>query len=681
MKKRRQVLMSLVLAVSMVLPYSTAFAAEVTVPGGSVDSEVTLTVGNTAPKIFSVTVPSEIPINITKDGTIEVAKNLNIRNDSSDDVRVTAINVEGKNGWSVAEFAADFSAKPENAKVIAMAFRNGGTDAYGDIALAPNNWNIGMSTSLDIEAQVKLAKQTQEASKANIATVHWSFDWKDATDTPDVPDTSAISHNWKNGTPMLIGSAKDVTFDWSSTADTNSIASVESSAPGVATVEPSAVSTYITGQGAYTLTGKSVGTTTITATLTSGESTSFDVTVNEIKPGTGGDGDDIEITIPGDTLQPGDKLDPDMEIEIPVTGPDGDTTITVKPEVPDTELKPGDNEIQIEVDVSGVKITIIIKVTLKGGNDNPSDGLAQSIEEAQAMGFTFSSYEDGLQIDSFENKQFKKEINVPEQIGDFKVLKLANEVFKDQTNLTRITLPSTMKELGRNVFAGCSNADILISGRLSTSKDAFDSAYYTSGSYNGFTDVGLRDAAYSSFSGVKGVYVSDITNLSAAMMFNIIYENTPIFVNNEPYEYAIKNFTPRTDIPDESDEDFIRLTAYPYLRNGTKPYVVVMAESGPINMTDVDITYEHRGPEIKWNSGSKEEDSWLHEINIDLPDLSEYGTILDAYIPMEDGQYHSQSSSCGLNVHIEAGDEHFHQEYGRSEINSKMIYWCSRCEN
>ena len=146
--------------------------------------------------------------------------------------------------------------------------------------------------------------------------------------------------------------------------------SVESSAPGVATVEPSAVSTYITGQGAYTLTGKSVGTTTITATLTSGESTSFDVTVNEIKPGTGGDGDDIEITIPGDTLQPGDKLDPDMEIEIPVTGPDGDTTITVKPEVPDTELKPGDNEIQIEVDVSGVKITIIIKVTLKGGNDN-----------------------------------------------------------------------------------------------------------------------------------------------------------------------------------------------------------------------------------------------------------------------------------------------------------------------
>lgn len=86
MKKYSKALLSLLLAGSMVLPYSTAFAAEITTPGGSADSEVTLTVGDTAPKIFSVTVPSEIPINITKDGVIEVAENLNIRNDSSDDV-------------------------------------------------------------------------------------------------------------------------------------------------------------------------------------------------------------------------------------------------------------------------------------------------------------------------------------------------------------------------------------------------------------------------------------------------------------------------------------------------------------------------------------------------------------------------------------------------------------------
>lgn len=457
MKNHGKVLLSLALVGSMLLPYSTAFAAEVTTPGGSANSEVTLTVGDTAPKIFSVTVPSEIPVNIRQDGTVEVAKNLNIRNDSSDAVKVTAISVAGKNGWSVAEYAADFSAKPDNSKVIAMQFRGDGTDSAGDITLTPDNWNIPVSTNLDIQAQVKLAKQTQEASKSNIATVSWSFNWKDAADVPDVPDTSAISHNWQDGTPMLAGSRKDVTFDWSSTADTNSIASVESSEPDVASIDPKAISTLVEGQATYTVTGKSVGNTTITATLNSGESTSFDVTVNEVKPGTGGDGDDIEITIPGDTLKPGDKLDPDIEIEIPVTGPDGDSTITVKPAIPDTELQPGDNEIEVEVDINGVKITIVIKVTVEGGSSNPSDGLVQSIQEAQAMGFTFSSYEDGLQIDSFENKQFKKEINVPEQIGDFKVLKIGDNSFKDQSNLTVVTLPDTVTSVGASAFKGCSS--------------------------------------------------------------------------------------------------------------------------------------------------------------------------------------------------------------------------------
>ena len=567
MKNHGKALLSLALVGSMLLPYSTAFAAEVTTPGGSANSEVTLTVGDTAPKIFSVTVPSEIPVNIRQDGTVEVAKNLNIRNDSSDEVKVTAISVAGKNGWSVAEYAADFSAKPDNSKVIAMQFRGDGTDSAGDITLTPDNWNIPVSTNLDIQAQVKLAKQTQEASKSNIATVSWSFNWKDATDVPDVPDTSAISHNWKDGTPMLTGSAKDVTFDWTSTADTNSIASVESSEPGVASIDPKAASTLVAGQTAYTVTGKSVGTTTITATLTSGESTSFDVTVNEVKPGTGGDGDDIEIAVPGDTLKPGDKLNTDMEIEIPVTGPDGDSTITVKPEIPDTELKPGDNEIQVEVDINGVKFTIIIKVTIAGGN--PSDGLTQTIEEAQAMGFTFSSYEDGLQIDSFENKQFKKEINVPEQIGDFKVLKISDNVFKDQTNLTKVTMPDTIKEIGSSAFEGCGNlAEVVLSNSLTSIgmytfygcgslTEVVLSSSLTSIGYSAFEGCGSAevykigstdtDCNCRAFYGAKALHFDSVSSISNHMLACAFYAHdrsgTQIYVDNKILDIDPKCYT------------------------------------------------------------------------------------------------------------------------------------------
>lgn len=454
--KKVKALLSLALVGSMLLPYSTAFAAEVTTPGGSADSEVTLTVGDTAPKIFSVTVPSEIPINITKDGEIQVAKNLNIRNDSSDAVEVTAIKVTGKNDWSVVDYSDDFVSKPDNSKVLALSFRGDATDSSGNITLTPENWAIAASQELDIRAEAKLSRQTNSSSKSNIATVNWSFNWADATTEPGPPDTSSINHNWDPSTIMVIGSAKDVVFDWSSTMDVNNISTVESSNPDVATIELSPVQMFSEGTGTYTVTGKAVGKTTIRATLTSGESTSFEVTVNDVRPGTGGDGDDIEITIPGEDLNPGDKIDPDIEIEIPVTTPDGDGTITVKPEVPDTELKPGNNEIPAEVDINGIKITIIIKVTVSGGTSNPSDGLHQSIEEAQAMGFTFSSYGDGLQIDSFENKQFREEINVPEQIGDFEVLKIGDRVFKGQTNLTEITLPSTITAIGESAFYRCS---------------------------------------------------------------------------------------------------------------------------------------------------------------------------------------------------------------------------------
>lgn len=458
--KKVKALLSLALVGSMLLPSSTAFAAEVTTPGGSADSQVTLTVGDTVPKIFSVTVPSEIPINITKGGEIQVAKNLNIRNDSSDAVEVTAITVTGKNDWSVVDYSDDFVSKPDNSKVLALSFRGDATDSSGNIIPTPENWAIAASQELDIRAEAKLSRQTNSSSKSNIATVNWSFNWADATTEPEPPDTSSINHNWDPSTIMVIGSAKDVVFDWSSTMDVNNISTVESSNPDVATIELSPVQMFSEGTGTYTVTGKAVGKTTIRATLTSGESTSFEVTVNDVRPGTGGDGSDIEITIPGDGLNPGDKIDPDIEIEIPVITPDGDGTITVKPEVPDTELTPGDNEIPVEVDINGIKITVIIKVTVSGGTSNPSDGLHQSIEEAQAVGFAFSSYEDGLQIDSFENKQFKKEINVPEQIGDFKVLRIGDNVFKNQSNLTEITLPSTVTAIGTGAFSGCTNATI-----------------------------------------------------------------------------------------------------------------------------------------------------------------------------------------------------------------------------
>ena len=120
----------------------------------------------------------------------------------------------------------------------------------------------------------------------------------------------------------------------------------------------------------------------------------------------------------------------------------------------------GENNINVSVTIDNITINITIVINIEGsGSDNPSDGLHQTIEEAQAMGFTFSSYEDGLQIDSFENKQFKSEINVPEQIGDFKVISIKEGAFSGQSNVKKITLPGTIKYIGSAAFSGCDNLE------------------------------------------------------------------------------------------------------------------------------------------------------------------------------------------------------------------------------
>lgn len=123
------------------------------------------------------------------------------------------------------------------------------------------------------------------------------------------------------------------------------------------------------------------------------------------------------------------------------------------------------------------------------------------------------------------------------------------------------------------------------------------------------------------------------------------------------------------------------METYPYFLNDNKPYIVVMSETGPVNMSDIQVQYEHRGMEIVWNSGHKEDQSWLHEINISIDVPEEYGDIIDAYVPLADCIYHKNGSNRGLNVHIDVNEKHFDQAYSRvEEAYSKMYYWCSRCE-
>ena len=421
--------------------------------------------GDEDPTIFSAYVPTVLPILMDLDGNVVAPTNAKVINGVED----RAIQVEGME--ATATGSMELVSMEEAAEAApdekVFGFSLAGEDMTGDMASLPIR--IEAAGELDLDMQAEIPAQSEVRAESEIATVLFTLDWADGSGE-DV--NSSLTVDWENGL-LIPGSNKEAVFKWSSTDSGDKLVSVESSNPEIADVAN--ISTLsaeeYTGQLPVTVNAKSRGTATVTGKLQSGETASFVVEVSEYnasgEPSVDIDGELNE----GDTLEPGD-----ITVNVPIITPDGEEdTMPVTPdELPSTELKPGDNEIELEVDVNGQTITIIIHINIV--SSNPSNGLTQSIQEAQAMGFTFSSYEDGLQIDSFENLQFKSEINVPEQIGDFKVLKIGTGVFKNQTNLKKITLPSTVTEIGESAFSDCTNlSEIVAPGEMvEIGNDAFD---------------------------------------------------------------------------------------------------------------------------------------------------------------------------------------------------------------
>ena len=527
----------------------TAFAAGT--------SDVTLQVkGNSdtePPEIVNIRIPAEIPLTMDEEGVITVEDGLYIENLSdTTGVTVSGISVTGKNGWNVVDFDTDLSGEAENTQKLSMSFNGDGTKDGGAVTLTPDAWDIGKSEQLALTVGAKMPKQNEDsyATKASIATVNYSFSANSTTEPgggeDPIPDKGQITNNWDSQKALLSTGAREVTFSWDSTDESASITEVKSEDEGVATVQKastlSLTSMDYSGSENWTVTGVGKGKTTVTATLSSGETTQFDVEVYELPSGGTDTTVGSENTTGTDSLKPGDDLGDgshNITVEIPISTPDGDDTITVTPEFPeDTVLEEGENNIEVDVVVDGVTLHITITINIKGSN--PSDGLIQSVQEAQAMGFTFSSYEDGLQIDSFENKQFKSEVNVPEQIGDFKVLKIGNHVFKGQTNLKKITLPSTLEALGAGVFWGCSNAAIYFSDETTRIK------HFRDFSKSSFVDDSYLGQLYL-FKDVKSVHLSNLNILSDDALVQLIYSydewSLKIYVNGVEQSFTNDQIT------------------------------------------------------------------------------------------------------------------------------------------
>lgn len=166
----------------------TMTVCTVIVPASAANTDVMLESDVSAPEIFHVVVPAEVPIHMGQEGKIQIASNLEIQNKSDRAVEVVNIQVDGKNGWDILAFDEDFSDKPVNTHDLAMRLRGDGTTDTGHVAPASGNWTIAAGANLNILPEAKLPLQTY-STKTSIATITWTIDWaKDINDGDDASD-------------------------------------------------------------------------------------------------------------------------------------------------------------------------------------------------------------------------------------------------------------------------------------------------------------------------------------------------------------------------------------------------------------------------------------------------------------------------------------------------------------
>ena len=365
---------------------------------------------------------------------------------------------------------------------IDLTFSNGATSSYEisvyelgnlddvKVVVADKEFNAGDTlTSNDVTVKVPLIDGNGDTKMVDMSvdfedttlkagTNDFSFNLSIAGQncpihfevTTELPDDMKSGIKAESNDTLVAGGTGNVSFTWDTKGDTISLTSVTSNNTDVASI---GTTTGSEGSKTTTLNALKGGTSTITATLNNGETATFEATVYEM-----GNPDDIQTTVNNKELSAGDKVTPnDVTVKVPLTSPDGSTKLMeVTPSIEDKALEAGNNTLTGTVTIGGntYNITIIINIE---AHSNPSNGLIMSVQEAQAMGFTFASYQDGLEITGFENKMFKSTINVPEQIGDFKVIRIGNNAFANQTNLKEITLPNTIIEIGNNSFEGCTS--------------------------------------------------------------------------------------------------------------------------------------------------------------------------------------------------------------------------------
>ena len=122
------------------------------------------------------------------------------------------------------------------------------------------------------------------------------------------------------------------------------------------------------------------------------------------------------------------------------------------------------------------------------------------------------------------------DVNIPEKISDYTVVGIADKAFADQTQITSITIPNTVKTLGQRAFYGCTGlteftvpASITSIGHQVFYKcDNLATVYYNS------SFAPAQDKVFLNIPSIKTVVFGNIKRIPVYICYNSSIENVVI---------------------------------------------------------------------------------------------------------------------------------------------------------
>lgn len=182
MKKKNVVSLAMVCVMVLGLGITSLAAPVIESSGGTGNSAVEVSV---EVPTFSVTVPTNLAVNMDKDGMVSTADNAKIINNSHGAVKVNNVEIEAVESeeWTMVSFQTDMTKVKADSKQMGFMINDCETDAEGQIAFDAAKFpkldgeNTSDSDELSIDYDAVLSPSSETITDKKIADVIFTIGW------------------------------------------------------------------------------------------------------------------------------------------------------------------------------------------------------------------------------------------------------------------------------------------------------------------------------------------------------------------------------------------------------------------------------------------------------------------------------------------------------------------------